>query len=217
MMDVKRLTTDGKSTTGAISPDGNSFAYTIKKEEKQSLWLRSVDGEDQGREIVPASDVFYNGITFSPDGKYIYYSTFSTDYKERLLHRIGLNEASEPQKILDNVNSRIDFSADGKHFTFYSFNTQSRIMTLQIAEIDAENGTVLSTKTLGTRKQPDFYSGNPSFAPDGKKIVYAVGQVVEKTVAVSLFVFDLDANAENSLGDKSYADIMSAAWRKKRR
>ena len=53
-------------------------------------------------------------------------------------------------------------------------------MTLQTAEIDAENGTVLSTKTLGTRKQPDYYSGNPSFAPDGKKIVYAVGQTSGK-------------------------------------
>ena len=61
MMDVKRLTTDGKSTTGAISPDGNLFAYTVKKEEKQSLWLRPVENEERGREIVPADDVYYSG------------------------------------------------------------------------------------------------------------------------------------------------------------
>ena len=214
MMNVKRLTTNGKSTVGAISPDGKSFAYTVKKDERQSLWLRLVENEEQGREIVPAGEVYYSGITFSPDGKFVYYSTFSTDYKERLLHRIGVAENSEPQKILDNVNSGIDFAPDGRNFVFYSFNTQTRIMTLQTAEIDAESGTVLSTKTLGTRKQPDYYSGNPAFSPDGEKIVYAVGQTIGKKVSVSLFVLDIETSAETPLGNKFYSDVMSAAWRK---
>ena len=214
MMNVKRLTTNGKSTTGAISPDGNLVAFTVKKDERQSLWLRSVEAEEQGREIVPAGDVYYSGTTFSPDGKYVYYSTFSTDYKERLLHRVAVNAGGAAEKILDNVNSKIDFAPDGKNFAYFSFNNQTRIMTLQTAEINRDDGTILSTKTLGTRKQPDFYSGNPSFSPDGKKIVYAVGQTNGKKVSAALYVLDVETNTETPLGDKSYDDIMSAAWRK---
>ena len=215
-MTLKRLTTSGKSATGAISPDGKLFAYTVKKEEKQSLWIRSVEAEDnEGREIAAAANVYYSGVTFSPDGKFVYYSTFSSDFKERLLHRVAADGSSDaPQKILDYVNSRIDFAPDGKSFAFYSFNPQTRIISLQVAEIRSDDGTILSTKTLATRKQPDFLGGSPSFAPDGKKIAFTEGLTVGKKVAAAVYVFDLETNAETRLVEQDFSEIMGASWRK---
>src|SRR5262245_25382225 len=69
---VIRLTHTGKAARAAISPDGKYVAHVIEESGKQSLWLRQVATSSE-IQIVPPDEVAYIGITFSPDGNFIYY------------------------------------------------------------------------------------------------------------------------------------------------
>ena len=56
----------------AISPDGRYLAYATDEGEKQSLWLRQVStGSDI--QLLPAEESDYLGLTFTPDGNYVYF------------------------------------------------------------------------------------------------------------------------------------------------
>src|SRR5438876_3417507 len=69
---LQRLTTSGRASDAAISPDGKYVAHVKSDAGQRSLWLRQV-AIPSDTQIVPPSQQNYNGITFSKDGDYIYY------------------------------------------------------------------------------------------------------------------------------------------------
>src|ERR1022692_3810940 len=72
--EITRLTTSGKVTRAAISPDGRYVAYVTDEGSlfsRETLWVRQV-GTGSDVQIVPLADVRYGGLTFSPDGDFLY-------------------------------------------------------------------------------------------------------------------------------------------------
>ena len=69
---MTRLTNTGKSRMASISPDGKYVVHVIEDGGKQSLWVRQVAIRNNVQIVAPA-EVQYFGMTFSPDGNYIYY------------------------------------------------------------------------------------------------------------------------------------------------
>src|SRR5688572_19245364 len=68
---IDRLTTNGRATTAAISPDGKFYVYTVDDGGKHSLWVRQL-ATSREVEIIPAAeDVYYWGVGFTPDSNYI--------------------------------------------------------------------------------------------------------------------------------------------------
>ena len=75
---MSRINTNGKSTDAAISPDGRYVAYVIDDLGKRSLHVRQIQVAKSGDvEILPPSEAFYSGLTFSNDGDYVYYLLFA--------------------------------------------------------------------------------------------------------------------------------------------
>ena len=72
---LNRLTTTGAAGSAAISDDGRYVAYVVTEGGKSGLWLRQV-ATTSNVAIVPAAEVQFHGVTFSPDGNYIYYSFY---------------------------------------------------------------------------------------------------------------------------------------------
>src|SRR5205823_5953593 len=70
-----RLTSTGKATGAAISPDGKWLVHVQDDGGQQSLWLRQVAVHNSNTQIVPPAEVQYWGLAFSPDGNYVYYTT----------------------------------------------------------------------------------------------------------------------------------------------
>ena len=82
--EITQLTTSGKVTLAAISPDGRYVAYATGEVsfvggeaiggeplDREALWVRQV-GTGSDVQIVPAADVRYGGLTFSRDGNFLY-------------------------------------------------------------------------------------------------------------------------------------------------
>ena len=68
---ITNLTESGKAVNAAISPDGRFVVYVLSEKEKESLWMRQVAAES-AVQILPPEPMLIYGITFSPDGNFIY-------------------------------------------------------------------------------------------------------------------------------------------------
>src|SRR5271163_614399 len=72
-MRITRLTDSGKAVHVAISPDGRYIVYALVEGDQQSLWVRNVATKSDVQ-VLPPDAVFFAGLSFSPDGNYIYFA-----------------------------------------------------------------------------------------------------------------------------------------------
>src|SRR5438067_1771286 len=115
-MRVSRLTGTGEAALATISPDGRYVVHVNSAAGKQSLWLRQT-ATTSNVQIIPPAEVSYRGLTFSPDGNFIYYvarepnSAFSQLYVVPVL-------GGGARKLINDVDSGVTFSPDGRRFAF---------------------------------------------------------------------------------------------------
>jgi serine/threonine protein kinase/Tol biopolymer transport system component len=116
---ITQLTTNGKSTLAAISPDGKYLLSVIAEKGKSSLWLRHIE-TNSDTQIIPPAAVEYSGLAFSPEGSYIYFG------KTALNNRVDLYRVpvlgGVPQTISIDVDTSPAFSPDGKHIAYVRGN-----------------------------------------------------------------------------------------------
>jgi len=133
-IEMRNFSESGNVLEAAISPDGSFVIYVTDEGGQQSMWTKRTDTNDKLRLPQPVRG-YYNGITISPDGNYVYYSVFS-DAPQGELYRVSIPEANDSRKLLDDVDPPISFSPDGKRFAFVREN-HSAANELIIAESDA--------------------------------------------------------------------------------
>ena len=162
-MNISKLTDTGRALLAAISPDGKYVLHVSEQAGQQTLWMQHISTGSM-TPIVPAADVRYLGLNFSPDGNYIYFTRMD---RERpglgLLYQIPVLGGS-PRLITTDVDSRIAFSPDGQRFVF---RRDSSLGSSSLVTADAEGG---NEKVLVQEKSPATFNGHPSWSPDGKVI-----------------------------------------------
>ena len=77
-MSMERITDRGKVGKISISPDGRYIAYSLR-EPQQSLWVEQVASRSEVQIVPPAPESIL-GVTFSPDGNYVYFARGSAIY-----------------------------------------------------------------------------------------------------------------------------------------
>ena len=71
---MEKLTNSGKVRLATVSADGQ-YVFNVhdrRSEGQQSLWMRHI-ATGSNKEILPAAECNYTGMTFSPDGSYLYF------------------------------------------------------------------------------------------------------------------------------------------------
>src|SRR2546422_4134972 len=160
----KRLTTSGKASDAAISPDGKWVAHVKSDAGQQSLWLRQV-ATMSDTQIVPPSQQNYYGITFSKDGDYIYYALGERNNPAHTLYQVPVLGGAS-RKVIENVASPVSLSPDGARLAFTRLNAPGGETALVVANAD---GT--GERPVAVRKLPNnFSTGGPSWSPDGKRL-----------------------------------------------
>jgi eukaryotic-like serine/threonine-protein kinase len=164
-MQMIKLTDSGKAAQAAISPDGHFVVYVLRDGEQQSLWVRNVATKSDVQVLAPAV-VQFMGITFSPDGNYIYFvrSDKSTS-NYRYLYVMPVLGGSARQLIRD-VDTPIDFSPDGKQFVFARGIPKDTVNEIRIAQSDGSGERLLATLSPSLA---GFVPG-VTWSPDGKTI-----------------------------------------------
>ncbi|MCA1659373.1 MAG: serine/threonine-protein kinase, partial [Verrucomicrobiaceae bacterium] len=114
---LQRLTTSGKASDAAISPDGKYVAHVKSDAGQRSLWLRQV-ATTSDTQIVPPSPQNYYGVTFSKDGNYIYYVQGEPNNPAtRTLYQVPVLGGAS-RKVIENVSSPVSLSPDGTRLAF---------------------------------------------------------------------------------------------------
>jgi serine/threonine protein kinase/Tol biopolymer transport system component len=168
-MSIVKLTETGKASGVAISPNGQYVVYVLRDGEMQSLMVRQVATGSDVQILAPAVSTFY-GLTFSPDGNYIYFTEaskenqlFSSLYKMPVL-------GGNPQPLVRDIDTSVSFSPDGKQFAFIRGIPDQGTFKLLAANADGSG-----EKLLTSMKANINVAGllTPAWSPDGKTIIFA--------------------------------------------
>jgi Tol biopolymer transport system component len=164
-MKILRITESGKATNVAVSPDGQYVVYVLAEGEKQSLNVRQVaTGSDV--QILPPDVVSFIGLTYSPDGNYIYFvrSDKSNPVFRYLWQMPALG--GTPRQLVRDIDSPIAFSPDGKRFAFVRGVPAAEVRVV-VAGVDGSGERILA-RFQGVFTHTSTYG--PDWSPDGKMI-----------------------------------------------
>ena len=157
---IARITESGKATFSAISGDGRYVAFVENDGDQYSLWVKQV-GADGRTPLAPRQPLRIAHLSFSPDNKYLYFARRTAAGPMLVLFRVPVLGGPETP-ILQDVDSPVSFSPDGREFVFLrGAGPESHIV------IAAAGGG--SERRLAMRTSPLAFSAfAPDWSPDGK-------------------------------------------------
>jgi serine/threonine protein kinase/Tol biopolymer transport system component len=215
-MKLTRLTTTGRTIDATISPDGKYVAYTNLElgvtsamfggAGTGSIWIRQVATASNIRIVEPGH--ILRGLTFSPDGNYLYYRVLEANFPAKLFRIPVLG--GDAQKVLDNSFSPIGFSPDGKRIAFV--RNHSPVVgdsNLIIANADGTDERIIATRNKGELFASPGRPTAPVWSPDGKVLACARGI---NNGNPTLLEVQVEGGAERRIGTKNWSGIDSIAW-----
>ena len=167
---VSKATESGKATLVALSPDGKYLLHTTNDGGQQSLWLENIPTNSNTQVVAPAA-VDYQGLLFSPDGNYLYFSrTEAGSGSLKYLYRAPVLGGT-PQKLITDIDSNISFSPDGKKFAYILANNpkpgEYRVI---VHSTEGNEERTIVTAPLNQIVQ------DLAWSPDGKIIMLPISQ-----------------------------------------
>ena len=154
-VDVTKLTTTGNATQAAISVDGKYVAYITNEGGKSSLWLRQVAINSNAQLIAPREGRYF-GVTFSPDGNFIYFAYASSDRNDAPpVYRLPVLGIGAVATRIDRTDGLPSLSNDQKRMAFIRYDLPNQKDELIVANADGSGEQVVAT-----RKWPERLANN---------------------------------------------------------
>jgi serine/threonine protein kinase len=162
-MKMNRLTDIGRVMELAISPDGRYVAYSLR-EPQESLWVQQVAPESKVQVVPPSAGVI-DGVSFSPDGNYLYFVRGGSGY---VVPALG----GSPRLIIERSFGGIGVSPDGSKLAYVQGGSDPKSL-LFVVNRDGTGGHVIGEHLQGSGMKFNSQSA-PSWSPDGKLIAMPV-------------------------------------------
>lgn len=190
-MSMEKLTATGKVVLATMSPDGK---YVVDVHDdgrgQQSLWMRHV-ATGSNAQIVPASEVHYTGLTFTPDGDFLLFVRIEPQRPTvGMLYQVPVLGGTA-KLLIQDVDSAPSFAPDGQKFVFLRNSSADADSKLIIAQADGSNERVLAKLPL-----PGYT--DPAWSPDGKQIAASMTTPGGETLG-RLIALDPDTGKERTL------------------
>ncbi len=167
---IENVSNNGHISQAAISPDGKYLLQALEEKGLQSLWLHHIP-TGSNKEVVEPAATSYTGLTFSPDGNYIYFVRRDEDQEEFSQLYSAPVLGGTPRILVKDIDSPITFSPDGQHFAFLRELHNSPTWDLLLAKPDGA-----MEKPIFTNQTVVSDSFVPSWSPDGKTILIPIVQ-----------------------------------------
>ncbi|MEO6587982.1 MAG: protein kinase [Pyrinomonadaceae bacterium] len=205
---VLRVNSDGKVSLPAISPDGKYIAYANGESGNRSLIVRQIS-TDSLITVVPPTNLDFRSIVFSPTGDYIFYTQIREDFSLNTLYKIP-TLGGEPKKLIEDVDSGVTFSPDGKRFAFVrhaSKNSQDKIFIGNVENAGLE-------EIINSRQADfDYFTLDVAWSPDGKKLLTGAGKKQNGFMSETKIVeISVDEKTLNVLPSKVFYAVDNFCW-----
>ena len=204
-VDITNLTNNGHVPLAHISPDGKYLLHVMDENGLQSLWLRHILTGSNTQVVAPAATRYF-GLTFSPDGNYIYF--VRRDEAEHIIS-ILYNApvlGGTPRVVVRDVDSPVTFSPDGQRFAFLHERHDSPFWDLWTFKSDGSD-----KKAIFENRPISSDSKTPIWSPDGKTILIPVTQVSSNNHGGFLAVDVVTGKEQMVAGTPSHI-YYDAAW-----
>ena len=175
---VNQITDIGTIEQIAISADGRFLAEVKNDNGQRTLWVRNT-ATNTDTQILGAFANNYIGLTFSPDGNYLYFTRGTRDNDARRDLYVMSVFGGTPRRLIDNIDSPVSFAPDGNRFTYvrWSPDLKDHFSEVHITDKDGGNDRVLyATLEL---VQP------PVWSPDGRRIAWLQTEAGTTMIALS--------------------------------
>jgi eukaryotic-like serine/threonine-protein kinase len=160
-MTITRLTESGHVHSAAISPDGKWLAFTHHDEHHMAIFVKQIATGSEARVVSPEEGELF-GMTFSPDGNYLYYAFRQQGQQQSAIYVVP-SLGGTPRMVIKNAASGPGFSADGQHLAFIRTGSGHSQVIVTDPNDRAEK-VVLEESSFLEDVQP-------SWSPDGKTIL----------------------------------------------
>ncbi len=202
-----KLTAPESLVTAAVSPDGRELAYVTGESGKQILSIRKVGSESSSTEIVPASEGDYQAVSFSQNGKFIYFTRSFSEHSNTVF-RVP-TPGGAVVKIKELADGPISLAPDGKHLAYLRAYPDQKETALIVTPIEGS-----SERKLAVLKYPSGFviKSGPAWSPDGKRIA-AVGKQEDVSVPYQhLLIVDVAASRVSSLEGSRWHYVERLVW-----
>jgi Tol biopolymer transport system component len=201
---ITRLTTTGSAFIATISPDGRYVVHVKGEDRGVGLWMRQTATTSDVR-IVPPADVRVDGLVFSPDGDYIFYSAYPGIGGVASLYRVPVLGGTAT-KVIEDIDSPVTFAPDGRQIAFLRGSMVRGTTELIVAGTSGGNAHAVATATAPDR----FASEGLAWSPDGKTILVPAASTRPGVLTV-MYAVDLASGTAHPVGDP-WAFLRDVQW-----
>ena len=206
-MTIRPLTSSGRVQRAAISPDGRYIAYVPRAEDGQfSLWMRQVATGSDVR-ILPDQTQQIRGLTFSPDGSYVYFTSVEQTRATLAFSWLYAVPAlgGAPRKVVYDIDTSPTFSPDGSQLAFGRGVPAERRNDILIVNTDGSGERKLASF-------PRYFdTEHPVWSPDGTKIIAPVIEMNPAWDAVPIEI-DVASGATRRVGNTRRFNLNDLAF-----
>lgn len=205
-MKITKLTNNGGSSGAVISPDGKYVAHVFTVGDKRSLLLRQT-ATSTSREIVPLTNAYLLGATFSHDGNFLYYVKGERGQIVRTLYQVSVL-GGDPRQLVYDIDSSVTISPDGKKIAFIRGYLKELRKVLFIANADGSG-----EEAITSRRAPQFSSmDNPVWSPDGTSIAFISGGNDAQGYFVNIDEVRVADKSERKISADRWRSIVAIVW-----
>src|SRR5437667_2196859 len=202
-MKITRITTTGRASQAAVSPDGKYVVHVAIESGQQGLRLRQINTMSDVQ-IVPLADVQYAGLTFSREGDFIYFVVSDKNSPTNTLYQIPVLGGA-PRRLIADVANAVTLSPDGRQLAFMRDFPNQGEQALIVANADGGNERKLAVRTL-----PNFFE-SLSWSPDGKTLSCAAGSFVPSYKSYLVEV-SIETGKEKPISTHEWLFMGRAGW-----
>lgn len=198
---LETLTDTGNTTSANISADGKLLAYVSLDAGKHSIWLRQL-ATGKSVPVIPPTEDFLLGISFSKDGEYLYY-LHQPRNADIVLNKISIFGGNS-KKLLSNFHGGYAISPDENRIAVVRMDKSGS--TLVVADADGSN----EKKVLAYAKPLSIVG--ISWSPDARWLAFCVTKFGGSGTGSRLVKVDLESGEEQPITEFAWNYLEGLIW-----